>query len=164
MATLDWQRRTSERATKLALMGVFTGILAAVAPARKSNASPLTALDAGLRSFATFRAGRMLAYDEVAEPLREPFAETVEDDSGAGLTTESKGQGSRKVIGDLLTCPVCAGTWAAAGMVYGLRIAPGPTRLLITIFGAAGAAELLNGTVEALQWHAQVQRKEAGRM
>ena len=88
---------------------------------------------------------------------------TFEVQSGAGLTTESKGRGSRKVIGDLLTCPVCAGTWAAAGMVYGLRIAPGPTRLLITIFGAAGVAELLNGSVEALQWHAEVQRNEAGR-
>ena len=162
MAPQETQLSGSERVTKLALMGLFTGLLAALAPARKSNAAPYTALDAGLLGFATFRAGRMLAYDEVAEPLREPFAETVEDDSGAGLTTESKGQGARKVIGDLLTCPICAGTWAAAAMVYGLRVAPGPTRLLIAIFGAAGIAELLNGTVEAMQWNAEVKRKEAG--
>jgi hypothetical protein len=152
-----------ERATKLALMGIFSGLLAAFAPGRGSRqALTASALDIAMLGLASFRMGRMTAYDAVAEPIREPFAETVEDVSGAGMTTEAQGEGPRKVLGELLTCPICAGTWAAAGMVYGLRVAPGPARLFVTIMSAAGATELLNGAVEALEWSAQANRQRAG--
>ena len=46
--------------------------------------------------------------------------------------------------------------------VYGLRIAPLPTRVLLTILGATGLAELLNAATEALSWTGQVARKQAG--
>jgi hypothetical protein len=152
-----------ERLTKLALMGLFSGLLAAVAPGRKTqHPLNLSSLDFAMLGLATFRMGRLTAYDLLTEPIREPFAETVEDPTGAGMTTEPQGAGARKVLGELLTCPICAGTWAAAGMVYGLRIAPAPTRLFMAIMSAAGATEVLNGAVEAMEWTAQAQREEAG--
>ncbi|MGD9714023.1 MAG: DUF1360 domain-containing protein [Thermomicrobiales bacterium] len=163
MSTGNHSGDRQERVTKLALIGVFTGLLAVFAPSRKSKtALNISTLDAAMLSLSAFRVGRMTAYDLVAEPLREPFAETIDDPSGAGQTTTSVGEGARKVIGDLLTCPICAGTWASAGMVYGLRLAPGPTRLAMAIFSAAGAAELLNGAVEAMEWSAQHNREKAG--
>jgi len=153
---------TQERLTKLALMGLFSGLLAAFAPSRKDKQLNFSALDFSMLGLASFRVGRMTAYDAVVEPLREPFTETVEDESGAGMTSEAAGSGTRKVLGELLTCPICAGTWAAAAMVYGVRIAPGPTRLFIAIMSAAGATEVINSAVEAMHWTAQVRRGEAG--
>ncbi|CAN5715059.1 hypothetical protein BH24CHL4_BH24CHL4_22790 [soil metagenome] len=153
--------QTQERLTKLALMGLFSGLIAALAPGRKSRLPPnLSSLDFTMLGLAAFRMGRMTAYDVVAEPVREPFVETVEDPSGAGMTTEPKGTGARKVVGELMSCPICAGTWAAGGLVYGLRVAPAPTRLFLAIMSAAGVAEVLNSAVEAMQWSAQVKREE----
>ena len=152
-----------ERLTKIALIGIFTSLLAAFAPGRR-NRQPLdlSSLDFAMLGLASFRVGRMTAYDAVTEPIREPFAETVEDPSGAGMTTEAQGTGAQKVIGELLTCPICVGTWAAAAMVYGLRVAPGPTRLFMSIMSAAGATEVLSNAVDALHWTAQVKRGQAG--
>lgn len=163
MSSNSGSGKTQEQLTKLVLMGLFTGLLAAFAPSRK-NQRPLnlTALDFTMLGLATFRTGRMIAFDAVTAPIREPFAETVEDSSGAGMTTEAQGTGARKVIGELLTCPVCAGTWAAAGMVYGLRVAPGPTRLFMAILSAAGATEVITNAVDAMHWTAQLKRGKAG--
>jgi hypothetical protein len=150
---------TQERLTKLGLMGLFTALLAAFAPSREKRPLTLSPLDFTMLSLAVFRLGRMTAFDKVVEPIREPFAETVEDESGAGMTTEATGSGPRKVLGELLTCPICAGTWIAAGLVYGLRILPSPTRLLIAIFSAAGATEIASNAVDAMHWTAQRQRR-----
>lgn len=154
---------TQERLTKLALMGLFAGLVAAFAPGRRTqHPLDLSSLDFTMLGLATFRMGRLTAYDEVTEPIREPFAETVEDPSGAGMTTEPQGTGVRRVLGELVTCPICVGTWAAAAMVYGLRVAPAPTLLFMAIMSAAGATEVLNSAVEAMEWTAQVRRDEAG--
>jgi uncharacterized protein DUF1360 len=155
---------TQERLTKLALMGLFSGLIAAIAPARKTQYPlNLSSLDFAMLSLATFRIGRLAAYDVITEPIREPFAETVEDPSGAGMTTEPQGTGAQKVLGELITCPICVGTWAAAAMVYGLRVAPAPTRLFMAIMSATGAAEVLNNASEAMEWTAQLKRDEAGK-
>jgi hypothetical protein len=46
--------------------------------------------------------------------------------------------------------------------VYGLRIAPGPTRVFLAIMGATGLAELLDGASEALSWTGQAARNQVG--
>jgi hypothetical protein len=106
--------------------------------------------------------GRLIAFDTIAEPLRAPFTKTVPDDSGAGDTVVAAGTGAREKIGELLSCPICAGTWIAAGLVYGLQFFPTPTRLLITIMSAIGFAELLNAATEAMTWAGQAQRVDVG--
>ncbi len=47
-------------------------------------------------------------------------------------------------------------------LVYGLRIAPHFTRALLAIMSAVGIAELLNGAVGAMEWHAQAAREQVG--
>jgi hypothetical protein len=115
-----------------------------------------------LLGLATFRLGRLLAYDKVSEPLRAPFTRVVADSSGAGDTVVARAGAVREVFGELLACPVCAGTWMATGLVLGLSILPGPTRVLMTIMAATGAAELLNAVHEALSWSGRLAREEAG--
>jgi hypothetical protein len=47
-------------------------------------------------------------------------------------------------------------------LVYGLRLAPGPTRLFAAILGVSGLAEIISGASEALTWSAQAARKRSG--
>ena len=113
--------------------------------------------------FSTYRLGRMVAYDKIMETYRSLFAETVPDPSGAGETVEAKKRsGVQQAIGELLSCPICAGTWIAAGLVYGLGIAPRATHVFLAIMSTSGLGELLNAATEALSWFGQAARDEAG--
>jgi hypothetical protein len=151
--------------TKMALTGLFMSLVMLFGTRRrrpKQDSLNLNAVDLALLGVATHRMGRLVAYDVIAEPLRSPFATTVPDSTGAGKTTVARGGGVRQAVGELLTCPICAGTWIAAVLVYGLQILPRPTRMLMTIMGVTGIAEILNAGVEALSWFGLVERKELG--
>jgi hypothetical protein len=55
------------------------------------------------------------------------------------------------------------GTWVAAILTYGLHLLPGPTRVLLTMMGAAGAAELLGSATEAMSWSGAESRVRVGK-
>lgn len=159
---LDLREEQQRRATYLGLTGLFLGTFGAFSLLRPKRSFELKPLDLAMLGLATFRLGRLAAYDTVVRPLREPFTETVPDPSGAGDTTEPEGRGVRRAIGELIACPTCAGTWLAAGQVYALHLAPGPARVLIAIMASVGLAELLGAAVEALGWSGLLARQEAG--
>lgn len=150
-----------ERGTYLTLVGLFLGIFAAFGWREKDEREPLklAPLDLALLGLATFRGGRIAAYDRVTEPLRAPLTETQPDEYGAGENVVAAGSGVRKAFGELVSCPTCIGTWIAAGLVYGLRIAPRPTRLFLAFMGAMGLAELLDSANETPSWGGKAQRK-----
>ena len=156
-------RVRQERATYLTLVGVFLGLFAAFSRREQDEKRPLTLapLDLAMLGLTTYRAGRLAAYDRVTEPLRAPFTETVPDEYGADQNVVAGGSGARKAIGELVSCPTCIGTWVAATLVYGLRLAPRPTRLFLAFMSATGLAELIDGASETLQWTAKAQRKAA---
>ena len=160
----DAHSHLEERATYLTLTTLFLSVLTAFALRRQKigAGSFLRPFDFILLAFATYRLGRLAAYDKVMEPFRQPFTETVQDSSGAGETVVPRGQGARRALGGLISCPICAGTWIAAGLVYGLELAPRLTRTLIMIMSAIGAGELLNAATEALEWTGQAERLEVG--
>ncbi len=148
------------RATKLTLVSVFLALLGTFAarlmPDRDLTPRPYELLMLGL---ASFRIGRMVAYEGVAEPLREPFTRTQPDASGVGQTVVARGEGVRFVLGQLMSCPICIGTWVAAGLVYGLQLVPRPTRLLLAIMSTVGAAQLCHSATEWLDWNARAARR-----
>ena len=155
---LDEAQQT--RATKLTLMSVFLGVLGTftlrlMRDRRDLRVRPFDLLLLGLSSF---RVGRMIAFEGVAAPLREPFTTTQPDASGAGQTVVAAGRGTRRVFGELMSCPICIGTWVAAGLVYGLHLLPRPTRVFLTIMGTTGVAELCYSLTEALDWNARAAR------
>jgi hypothetical protein len=153
---------TRERATYLTLIGIFWGLFLAFLP-RRGERRPLELgpLDLTMLGLATFRLGRLASYERVLQPLREPFTEVEPDETDVGENTVAEGSGVRKALGELFSCPICTGTWAAAFLVYGLRIAPGPTRLFLAIMSATGIAEFTNSLVEDLHWTARMARKGA---
>ena len=156
-----------EAATKVvftvAFLLIFAGfiILAARLIPLRLNSSP-SLFDFVLLAFATIRLGRMIAYDRVMEPFRAPFTKTVPDKSGVGKTVVARGTGIRCAIGQLISCPICIGTWIAAGLVYALYAFPGPARLFIIICAVIGLAEMLNGLIEAFSWSGHLARTSAG--
>lgn len=149
------------RATKLTLMSVFLGVLGTFAARamRGEHELNLRPFDLLLLGLASFRVGRMVAFEGVAAPIREPFTETQPDGSGAGQTVVAAGSGARRVFGELVSCPICVGTWVAAGLVYGLHLLPRQTRLFLAIMSTTGVAELCYSLTEALDWNARAARR-----
>lgn len=158
------EERVARRATYTTLTGVFLSIFAAfmLRLGKKRQEFQLQPFDLVQLGFATYRLGRLTAYDKVAETYRAPFTETVPDQTGAGKTVVPEGSGARRALGELISCPICAGTWIAAALVYGLNVAPRPTRSFLAIMSSVGVAELLNAATEFFQWTGQAERKEAG--
>lgn len=152
-----------ERATYATLVGLFLALFGAVASRLGKRDKPLqlSALDLTMLGLSTYRAGRLAAYDRVTEPFRDPFTETETDEYGAGENVVAEGTGLRKAIGELVSCPTCVGTWVAAGLVYGLQIAPGPTRVFLAILSATGLAELLDSATETFTWTGKAARKQS---
>ena len=138
-----------KRAIYLSLMGLFLGVFVAFASregrGRRGSRPPIGPFDVVLLALSTFRLARIVAFEQVAEPIRAPVAES---EPGGG--TEPKGRGMRKALGELIACPLCLGVWISAALTYGMVLVPKPTRAFTTIFAAAGAAELLNYAVSLI--------------
>ncbi len=98
--------KTQKRATYISLMGVFASIFAITSrEARRQYATRgIAPLDLALVGLATYRTGRLVVFDKVAEPLRAPFTET-EDGS-----VQPKGKGAQAALGELFSCPTCIAT------------------------------------------------------
>jgi hypothetical protein len=160
----DQEQERQERLTYMTLVGLFLGLLGtfALRERERKHSFELPPRDLVLLGLATFRGARVVAYDRVAEPFRDPVTETVPDEFDAGENVVAEGTGARKAIGELVSCPTCVGTWIAAGLVYGLRVAPGPTRLFAAILATSGLAELIGAATEHLTWSAQSARKRTG--
>ena len=156
----------NERISKLSLASIFLGLLTAFSArlVRRREDVRLQPFDLVLLGLATYRTGRLVAYERVAAPLREPFTETIKDTSGAGDTVVATGTGVRWTLGELMSCPVCVGTWVAAILVYGMHLAPVPTRVYMAIMSSTGIAQLLSETTEALTWSGRSARKQAAPM
>lgn len=152
------------RYTYSTLSGLFVAIFTGFSflQARRNKEFRTNALELAQLGLASYRLGRMVAYDKIFEPYRAPFAKTVPDPTGAGDTTEPRGRGAREAIGELLTCPICAGTWIAAGLVYFLGLFPNAARTFLAMMSAIGLAEFLNSASEAFEWLGQAEREEAG--
>jgi hypothetical protein len=141
-----------EQATYLTLISIFGALAGAFSlfARRQGEDARLAPLEFALLSLATYRAGRLVANDKVMEPIRAPFV---------AVPPGAQGRGARRAIGGLVTCSTCAGTWAAAFLLYGLRVAPIPTRAVLAILAATGTAEIAEKAVGALSMIGQAQRQ-----
>ncbi|MHB1132163.1 MAG: DUF1360 domain-containing protein [Chloroflexota bacterium] len=154
----------ASRATKLAFTGVLLGsmLLFGRRADEKNPAFNLRPFDLVTLGLASYRTGRILAFERVAEPIRAPFTTTVPDESGFGETVVARGKGVQWSLGELLSCPICLATWVAAGLLYARDLIPRPTRIYVGVMGLAGVAELVYGLSEALLWFSHAKRGEAG--
>lgn len=122
----------------------------------------LELLDIVLIGIATFRLGRMIAFDRIMDPLRAPFSKVVDDNSGEGKTVVPRGSGFRQALGQLIVCPTCVGTWVAAVLVALILMYPAGTRIFLYATAAVGIAEVLHSLTEILCWNARQARTSSG--
>lgn len=112
-----------------ALLSIFSLAAGALyAASRRRWLLPSSPRELVLTGIAAFELARLVTRDAVTGALRAPFTEYVAG-AGAGEVKERpRGRGLRRAIGELVTCPYCAGPWAATALVGGMTLAPRPTR------------------------------------
>jgi len=111
---------------------------------------------------AAFRGGRAIAYNFIFSWLRAPFTTVADDSSGAGKSVEACGHGLRRVMGELLCCPTCAGTWVALTLSGLLALAYPIGLTLAFVLAASGIGEILHWRAERDEWQGRATREEAG--
>lgn len=107
--------------------------------------STLTPLNLLLLGLASYRTGRVIALDEVTQPLRLPFVE-VRHENGERKETPKK-EGWRGAIGALVTCPDCIGFWIAGVLAYGYLLWPGPVWVVMLALAASGLGQFFDAIV-----------------
>ncbi len=99
--------------------------------------------DIATMGVATHKLSRLITKDPVTSPLRAPFTRFEGTSGEAELKEEVRGTGPRKAVGELVTCPFCVGQWVVTAFVFGLLLAPRPTRMVAAAFTALSAADFL---------------------
>lgn len=133
-----------------AIMATFAGGLAtAGALGRLLGREPedYTALDLATLAFASFKASRTIAREEVTSFVRAPF---VEGEAHSGEGEKPASGGMQQAIGELVTCSRCIGAWVAAGLATTQVLAPRFGRLVTWSLGAAGLTDYLQAGFAAL--------------
>jgi hypothetical protein len=117
-----------------------------------------------LLGLAAFRGGRAVAFNKVFEWLRDLLdCRIVTDSSGAGENVEPTDKpGLKQTLGELVTCPICAGTWFGMALLVMNALHPALGKGVIVCLAAAGIAELLHWLSEYLSWGGRRSREEAG--
>jgi len=102
--------------------------------------------------------GRAVSYMGVFEWLRAPFTVVVPHSSGVGETVEPKDSNNIIVcvLGELIACPLCAGTWVAAALSVVYAVDSDFGRALVFIIGCAGVASILTRLAELIEWRGRL--------
>jgi hypothetical protein len=93
------------------------GAVALSASRRRDDPAPGEPAELLLYGAATAGLAHLLAKEKATEWIRSPFVETPPDGE-----RRPRGSGARYVVGELLICPHCLGSWSALSLV-GLRAA-----------------------------------------
>jgi Protein of unknown function (DUF1360) len=138
-----------------ATMGIFNVLFAAglLAARRSGRELPqrVEPWDVATIGTASHKLSRLLAKEKVAAPLRAPFTELEGRGGPAELEESSRGEGARRVIGELLLCPYCLGMWVVAAFSLGLLFAPRLTRFLAAVFSALAISDFLQLAYKAAE-------------
>ncbi len=121
-----------------ALMGTFAALLVLAGRSRGGDEDGHIRLsDIACVGLASHDIARILARDRIAVFVRAPFA------SGEAAQ-HPRGEGMRRAVGELLTCPHCLSVWIAAALSAGFVRFPRRARFVAGVFAGhavAGAYE-----------------------
>ena len=128
-------------------MSVYGGLVGAIAVAAKLSGRSLperiSPWDAAVTTLATHKLSRLLAKDPVTSPLRAPFTRFEGPTGPAELAEDVRVSGSKKTIGELVTCPFCLGMWVSTGFTAGYVFAPRATRLAASTLAVLAGSDFL---------------------
>lgn len=153
----------TEKATLFYIDIVFIAVAIFAAVAGKLPAIPDGGLFAVLLGLASYRGGRALSYNLIFKWIRDALnVREVEDSSGAGMSNESSGSGVRRILGELVCCPICSSTWAAILLLALYAIVPAFGAVFLYALAAAGVAEVLTWVSEYFEWGGRASREISG--
>jgi hypothetical protein len=136
---------------------VWAGLLTALlgATARGDRPGP-SASELPVLGLATFTLTKAVAKEKVGVWARQPLVEP-----GGDGGRRPRGRGLRYVLGELVTCPRCLGTWSSLGLVA-LRVArPREGRILATVLAGAGINDWLQSGYTLLCNRANVEERRS---
>lgn len=133
-----------------ALMGCWTAGMLGLARAGEHQLKEFSLGQGVSYALATHGVARILSTETITLPLRSPFVDREFTEDG-GCSETPRGTGLRKAIGELVTCPYCCSTWAAAMLMAGHIWRPKATRVLVNVFAAAAAANMLHRAFSRLE-------------
>jgi Protein of unknown function (DUF1360) len=118
-----------------ALSALFwAGLLTAARAGRERLAEPTSLADLLALGLAGAKLGSVVAEDRITVFLRRPFAD-------GPAAVQPAGDGWRRAVGELVTCPHCVSLWAAGALGAAQLARPRETRLVTTVFAAYALAD-----------------------
>src|SRR3954447_22578696 len=134
------------------LMVVFNALCAGILLGVRSRLPErFSAGDLALLTIGTHKLSRLIAKDKVTSPVRAPFTRYEEDAGPSEVSESPRGSGLHLAIGELISCPFCVTQWIAALGLFGLAVAPRPTRLIASLFTVVSGADFLQIAYKAAQ-------------
>jgi hypothetical protein len=152
---------TVKRLTLITLESLF--ITALVALARLVDFKPAW-FDIAIIALAASFAGRAIAYEGVFEWLRAPFAKVVAHPSGVGEYVDVKDglAPCAQAIGELVTCPVCAGTWSGL-VIFSLYATTEVGHYLAYVLAVGAIGWFVSYKTEEAEWNKNLAWERTGR-
>lgn len=125
-----------------ALATLFAALLATAARANgRHRVSLPDVVTIGLASHAL---GQIVAHEKIAIFLRAPFAD-------GPAAVHPRGEGLRRAVGELVTCPKCNELWIGLVLAVGLSRAPRETRFASAVLATRGVSGILRATIARLR-------------
>lgn len=122
-------------AVNIVWAGLLTGLLSATAPAGKPGPPAAELPVLGLAAFTLTKA---VSKEKVGVWAREPLVEPGDDGD-----RHPRGQGVRYVLGELVTCSRCLGTWSSLGLVALQVVRPREGRIVARVLATAAINDVL---------------------
>jgi len=158
------QSKTKKYVSLVFLELTFFGVIIITTGIRRGVISVSPTIFWILFGLAVYRGARTLSFNEVAEWIRAPFCYTKPDSCGAGENVHPiEGKGEQVyVIGSLLSCPICTGTWVSLGLFVIYSLFPDFGTALVVVLGMAAVNELLHYVSEFFSWIGRLARVLSG--
>jgi Protein of unknown function (DUF1360) len=126
------------------------GTAAVAVVSRRGLPERIGVADLALLSVATYHAARLVSKDKVTSVARAPFTEYEGSGDPGEVEERPRGDGMRKAVGELVSCPYCIGQWIAAAGVTGLVVAPRATRAVASVLTVSAASDYLQAAHRAV--------------
>ena len=121
----------------VALSALFWAGLLTAARVRRGPLAEPTSTGAQLaRGRAAAQHREVVAEDRITVFLRRPFAD-------GPAAVQPAGEGMRRAVGELVTCPHCVSLWAAGALAVAQLARPRETRLVARVFAALAVADAI---------------------
>ena len=143
----DYEAENVPLAAYAALMGtyaaVFGGLFLIATRGGRRPKSP-RAVDLAYLTLGAYKLSRIVTMSFIGSPLRAPFTTRGKSLKGGEVQDQSRGEGLRKAVGNLLTCPFCFNVWSNTLFLFGFSIVPRLTLQAARILSMAAMGDVLH--------------------